>query len=140
MTTSTNDHKTTEELVAIFMDRLGQHDSEGIGQLFAEEIDWYVPGDEALPWTGRRDKRQHVSEYFQSMWPVFVPGHSTATVENVMIDGDHAVVFSTFNHTVAKNGKRLNTPAALHLTFAAGQIVTMHLYEDTLAVHQAFND
>jgi ketosteroid isomerase-like protein len=42
--------------------------------------------------------------------------------------------------TAAKNGKRLNTPAAMHLTIANGQIVRMHLYEDTLAVHEAFRD
>jgi len=28
----------------------------------------------------------------------------------------------------------------LHLTTANGQIVRMHLYEDTLAVHEAFKD
>jgi len=61
-------------------------------------------------------------------------------VDKVVIDGDDAVLFSSFSHTVAKNGKRLNTPAALHLTIANGQIVRMHLYEDTLAVHEALSD
>jgi uncharacterized protein len=140
VTNSTKDHKTTEELVAAFMDLLGKQDAEGIGDLFAVKIDWYVPGDEALPWTGTRDRREHVPEYFHSLWPAFVPGESTASVEKVLIDGDDAVVFLGFSHTVAKNGKRLQTPAALHLTFAHGQIAGMHLYEDTLAVHQAFND
>jgi uncharacterized protein len=41
---------------------------------------------------------------------------------------------------VARNGKRLSTPAAMRLTIANGQIVRMHLYEDTLAVHEAFTD
>jgi ketosteroid isomerase-like protein len=102
--------KTTEEIVAGFVGRLGEGDAEGIGKLFADEIDWYVPGQ------------------------------STATADKVVIDGDDAVVFSTFSHTVIKNGKRLNNPAALHLTIANGQIVRMHLYEDTLAVHEAFKD
>jgi ketosteroid isomerase-like protein len=74
------------------------------------------------------------------MWPAFVPGQSTATVDKVVISGDDAVVFSSFSHTVAKNGKRLDTPAAMHLTTANGQIVRMHLYEDTLAVHEAFRE
>ena len=140
MTKSTKNQKTTGELLAIFMDRLGQQDAEGIGELFADEIDWYVPGSATLPWTGRRSRREHVAEYFAAMWPAFAPGQSSATVDKVVIDGDEAVVFSRFTHTVARNGKRLNTPAALHLTIADGQIVRMHLYEDTLAVHKAFTD
>jgi hypothetical protein len=93
-----------------------------------------------LPWTGSRSRREQVAEYFRTMWPAYVPGQSTATVDKVVIDGDDAVVFSIFNHTVIKNGRRLNNPAALHLTIANGQIVRMHLYEDTLAVHEAFKD
>jgi len=132
--------KTTEELVASFMNRLGERDAEGIGELFADEIDWYVPGSEALPWTGSRSRREQVAEYFRALWSAFVAGQSTATVGKVVIGGDDAVVFVSFSHTVAKNGRRLQTPAALHLTIANGQIVRMHLYEDTLAVHEAFGD
>jgi ketosteroid isomerase-like protein len=140
VTSPAKNQKTTEELIASFMDRLGEQDAGGIGELFADEIDWYVPGSEALPWTGSRSRREHVAEYFRTMWPAYVPGQSTATVDKVVISGDDAVVFSRFSHTVAKNGKRLDNPAALHLTFADGQIVRMRLYEDTLAVHEAFDD
>jgi ketosteroid isomerase-like protein len=140
VTRPTKSQKATEELVAGFMDRLGEQDAEGIGKLFADEIDWYVPGSEALPWTGSRSRREHVAEYFGAMWPAFVPGESTATVDKVVIDGDDAVIFSSFSHTVARNGKRLHTPAAMHLTIANGQIVRMHLYEDTLAVREALKD
>jgi ketosteroid isomerase-like protein len=140
VTSSTRDQKTTEDLMARFMDLLGKQDAEGIGELFADEMDWYVPGSEALPWTGSRSRREQVADYFRTMWPAFVPGESAATIDKVVIDGDDAVVFSSFSHTVTRNGKRLNTPAAMHLTMANGQIVRMHLYEDTLAVYEAFQD
>ena len=140
MTSSTNDQKTTETVVDSFMNRLGERDAEGIGELFADEIDWYVPGSAALPWTGSRSRREDVADYFRTLWPAFVPGQSTATVDKLVIDGDDAVVFSSFSHVVAKNGKRLNTPAALHLTIGNGLIVRMHLYEDTFVVHHALSD
>ena len=140
MTSSPENRKTTEGLIASFMERLGEQDAEGIGELFADEIDWYVPGSDALPWTGPRSRREHVAEYFRTMWPAFVPGQTTATLDKIVIDGDDAVVFSSFTHTVARNGKKLKTPAVMHLTVANGKIVRMHLYEDTLAVHEAFTD
>jgi ketosteroid isomerase-like protein len=101
---------------------------------------WYVPGSEALPSTSSRPRREQVAQDLRTMWPVDVLGRSTATMDKVVIDGDDAVVVSTFSHTVIKNGRRLNNPAALHLTIANGQIVRMHLYEDTLAAHEAFKD
>jgi ketosteroid isomerase-like protein len=140
MTGSTNHEKTTEERVASFMDRLGEQDAEGIGELFADDIDWFVSGSQSLPWTGARSRREEVAEYFHAMWPAFVSGQSSGTLEKVVIGGDDAVVFVTFTHTVSRNGKKFTTPAALHLTVAKGLIVRMHLYEDTLAVYEAFKD
>jgi uncharacterized protein len=140
MTDSTKNQKATEKRVANFLDRLGARDAEGIGELFADDIDWFVSGSQSLPWTGARSRRKEVAEYFNTMWPAFVSGQSTVALETVVIDGGDAVIFVTFGHTVAKNGKRFTTPAALHLTVEKGQIMRMHLYEDTLAVYDAFSD
>jgi len=140
MTSPANPQQTVEEVVASFLQRLAKQDADGIGELFADQIDWNVPGSKELPWTGPRSRREHVAEYFRTMWPWFVPGQSTADLEKMVISGDDAVLLADFTHTVAKNGKRLHTPVALHLTITNGQIVRMHLYEDTLAVHEATKD
>jgi hypothetical protein len=34
-----------------FMNCLGARDKVGLQELFAADIDWYVPGAEQLPWT-----------------------------------------------------------------------------------------
>ncbi|GAA4827042.1 hypothetical protein [Streptomyces ziwulingensis] len=49
------------------MERLGKQDPNGIQELFAEEIDWYVPGSDTLSWTGRRTRREEVAPYFSTM-------------------------------------------------------------------------
>ncbi|MET7749769.1 nuclear transport factor 2 family protein [Micromonospora sp. NPDC005367] len=129
----------TESLINQFLERLASQDAEGLGELFAEEIDWYVPGGEELPWTGRRSRREHVAQYFLTMWPAFVAGESTADLGRTVIDGRDAVVFSRFSHTVAATGKRFETPVAMHFTISDdGRIERMHLYEDTLTVSDAF--
>jgi hypothetical protein len=47
--------------MATFLNRLGEQDAEEIGELFADQIDWFVPGSRALPWTGSRSRREQVA-------------------------------------------------------------------------------
>jgi ketosteroid isomerase-like protein len=129
---------STESIVTAFLDRLGAQDAEGIGALFADQVDWYVPGHDALPWTGARSRSEDVPEYFRTMWPRFVPGASEVSLDKVLIDGDSAAIFATFEHTVAENGNRFRTPVAMRLDVSDDQIVRMHLFEDTGAVSDAF--
>jgi hypothetical protein len=44
VTSSAENQTTTEKVVARFLDRLGEQDADGIGELFADQIDWFVPG------------------------------------------------------------------------------------------------
>jgi ketosteroid isomerase-like protein len=131
---------TTTEIVNTFLQRLGAGDADGVGELFAEEIDWYVPGHDDLPWTGRRSRRAHVPEYFLTLWTQLEPGKSTGTMEKILIDGNNAAVFSTFEHTSAKTGRSFTNPMAMLLEVSDGKIVKMHLYEDTAMVKDAFLD
>jgi hypothetical protein len=129
---------STTDVVNTFLERLGHGDAEGVGELFAEEIDWYVPGHEQLPWTGRRSRRADVPEYLVTMWGHFEPGASSAELDHIVVDGDDAVVFSTFQHTVKANGRTFSTPVAMRLRVDDSSIVKMHLFEDTAVVAGAF--
>ncbi|MFG2535810.1 nuclear transport factor 2 family protein [Streptomyces sp. NPDC048511] len=122
-----------------FVERLGRQDPEGIQELFAEEIDWYVPGSDALPWTGRRTRREEVAPYFTTMWPHFVHGRSKVLLERVIVDGGDVVLSAVWTHTVLATGKEFTTPAVIHLMVEDNRIVRMHLYEDTLTVDEAFH-
>jgi ketosteroid isomerase-like protein len=108
--------------------------------LFADEIDWYVGGNSALPWTGSRSRRSDVAAYFRTMWPHFETGKSTASLSQVIYAGDDAVVLATFAHTAASTGRRFATPVAMHIRASEGRVTRFHLYEDTWAVSQAFFD
>jgi ketosteroid isomerase-like protein len=129
---------STEEIVGSFLERLGAQDADGVADLFGEEIDWYVPGHDDIPWSGARSRREHVPEYLHTMWPAFAPGESTAEIHKVLVDGDDAVVFATFAHTFSHNGRRFETPVAIRLSIADGKIVRMHMFEDTAKVSAAY--
>ncbi|MEU4898282.1 nuclear transport factor 2 family protein [Streptomyces sp. NPDC044780] len=133
------DAQTSRMVAEKFVERLGRQDAEGIQELFAEEIDWYVPGSDALSWTGRRTRREEVAPYFTTMWPHFVHGRSKVVLERVIVDGGEVVLLAVWTHTVVATGKEFTTPAAIHLTVEDNRIVRMHLYEDTLTVQEAFN-
>ncbi|NKZ00405.1 nuclear transport factor 2 family protein [Nocardiopsis alborubida] len=136
MATDTQTSRTAAER---FVERLGRQDPDGIQELFAEEIDWYVPGSDAFPWTGRRTRREEVAPYFTAMWPHFAPGESKVVLERVIVDGGDVVLLASWTHTVVATGKEFTTPAAVHLRVEDERIVRMHLYEDTRTVGEAFD-
>lgn len=133
------DTQTSRTVAEQFLERLGGQDSHGIQELFSEEIDWHVPGSDALPWTGRRTRREEVAPYFTTMWPHFAHGRSEVVMERVIVDGGDVVLLAVFTHTTAASGKEFTTPVAMHLEIEDGRIVRMHLYEDTLTVAEAFD-
>lgn len=133
------DAQTSRTVVEKFLERLGSQDPDGIQELFSEEIDWQVPGSDALPWTGRRTRREEVAPYFTTMWSHFAHGRSKVVLERVVVDGGDVVLLAVFTHTVVASGKEFTTPVAMHLVVEGGRIVRMHLYEDTLTVAEAFN-
>jgi uncharacterized protein len=128
----------TKNLITAFLERLTAADADGMSDLFAEQIDWFVPGSIDLPWTGRRFKSGDVAVYFKTMWPHFVAGKSETVLEKILIKNDDAVVFAKFTHFAKNTGRGYETEVALHFTVQHEKIVRMHLYEDTLAVSQSF--
>lgn len=130
---------TTTETTTAFLERLGAQDAEGLGELFAESIDWFVPGTPAItPWAGRRTSRSDVPDYFHALWAALEPGKSVVAVDGLVVDGDEAVVFAVFDHVAAPTGRPFHTDVAMRLTVTDGKITRMHLFEDTAATAAAF--
>ncbi|MEO6315251.1 MAG: nuclear transport factor 2 family protein [Chitinophagaceae bacterium] len=132
------DEAITRQLVTDFLQRLSIQDADGLQDLFADEIDWYVPGNPALPWTGVRSVRTAVAAYFRKLWQLLAPGKSIVTPGSIVIQDEAAVVFASFTHTVAATGTVFHNPVALHITIAGNRIYKLHLYEDTWVVSNAF--
>lgn len=117
---------------------IGAHDLDGLAALFAEEVDWFVPGSSALPWTGRRTHGSQAADFFAVMWPYYLADRSTAEIHEIMSDGSSAVVLGSFSHVVRDTGRAFTTPVALHIKVEGGKITHLQLYEDTLLITQSF--
>jgi uncharacterized protein len=133
-TTTETTRATLQELVS----RLGRFEPNGVAELFAETVDWDVPGDERVPWTGARSRRDEVSAYFTTLWSVCDTTQTDNTVSQVLVDGADAVVFGVFSQTIRATGARFSTPVAVHVTVADGLITRLRIYEDSYAVSRAF--
>jgi ketosteroid isomerase-like protein len=131
-----NDART---VAARLLQCIGGKDLEGMKELFAEEIDWFVPGSSALPWTGRRTKGSQATEFFAVMWPYYVEGKSAAKIDDIVSDGSNVFITGTFSHVIAQSGKSFETPITLHLKVGNGKINYLRLYEDTLLISQSFD-
>lgn len=67
-----------------------------------------------------------------------MPGEAATQVEHILVDGNDAVVLGEIRQTARSTGRAYRARFALHLTVEAGLITRHHVYEDSLAVAQAF--
>jgi uncharacterized protein len=67
-----------------------------------------------------------------------VPEQAATEVERVLIDGNDVVVLGEIRQTARSTGRAYRARFAMHLTFEDGLVTRHHVYEDSLAVAQAF--
>ena len=135
-----NAPKDARSVATRLLECIGAHDLEGMRDLFADEIDWFVPGSSALPWTGGRTQGTQAADFFAVMWSYYVAGKSSADVQDIISDDRNVVIVGTFSHVIERSGRSFTTPVALHLKVENGKIRHLQLYEDTLLIAQAFGE
>ncbi len=70
---------SSQALLDEYLSRLGILQPEPIVDLFADAVDFYVPGSPDLPWPGRRHSRTEIVEFFRRL-------AENLTIENFRID------------------------------------------------------
>lgn len=131
---------TTREVVERFFGLLGAGDPDAVVPVFADDIDWYVPGSPSLPWTGHRSKGAEVTDYLRTLGDNIVPERNVDQVDALLVDGEHAVMLGRFTRVAKSTGRTYEMPVAMHFRVENDRIVQLHLYEDTLKVFQAYTD
>lgn len=138
MTTTLSTRALTERL----LERIAEGDPERIAELHAEQVDWLVNWPETehhrleTPWIRPRSTRADIADLNRQLGTHHVPGE--AKVETILVDGDDAVIMGEFHHTAKPTGRAYRSRFVLHVTFEDGLVVRNHVYEDSLAIAQAF--
>lgn len=130
----------TRQVVEGLLERFATGSPQEIADAFVPEaIDWYVPGAERFPWTGRRSTRADVVAYVELLAGLFTTGRDDIAVHRLLTDGDDATVIGAISRTLVESGRTCVSPMVMHLTVRGGAIARLHLYEDTLVVATAFD-
>jgi ketosteroid isomerase-like protein len=135
---------STRTVVQELLRRIGEGDPERIAELYAEPCDWKLDwpeaehGRAATPWIRHRATRADAAAHYREITEHHVPEEVATEVERVLVDGNEAVVLGEIRQTARPTGRAYRSRFALHLTVEGGLVTRHHVYEDSLAVAQAF--
>jgi ketosteroid isomerase-like protein len=125
--------EATRTVVDAFFRRMAARDPDAIAALFAEQIDWYIPGHEALaPWLGRRRTRQDVADFFRQLNENVEP--LRVELRRTLVEGDTAIATGEFASRMRRTSKVVESPFFIEITVRDGQITRYRLLEDSFAV------
>lgn len=140
--TASTDH--TCRLVEELLCRIAEGEPARIAELFAERCDWKLDwpeterGKTVVPWIRHRSSRSEIAEHYSQIAQHHVPEHVDTVIERVLVDGEDAVVLGVIGQTPRTTGIPYRARFALHPTFEGGLVTRHHIYEDSLAVADAF--
>jgi uncharacterized protein len=121
--------------------RIFAHLESGSGDRFfdhvADAVDWTVEGTHPLAgrYRSKADFRAHTFARLNKI----LPGGTQLHVQNVLTDGDCAVV-ELRSHAVALNGMRFDNRYCWVMRFAGESIVEVRAYLDSALVQKLIDD
>lgn len=116
-----------------FLQALSTRNLEAIVSLFAEKVDWYIPGNETVaPWVGRRSTKQEIKAFFQLLWDNTEP--VSANVDHIFTDDNQTVITGSFSTLMLQTNKICDSLFFIHFTVTDNLITRYRLLEDSDAV------
>ncbi|MEU2673683.1 nuclear transport factor 2 family protein [Streptomyces sp. NPDC007164] len=127
----------TRATVQKFLELRLAGDTEALTALFADEVDWLLAENPAVPWIRPRSTAAECASQFAELTDHTVPEDARASIDTFLVDGTDAVLLGHLAGTVRATGKSFEGPFALRLTAEGGRITRLHLYENSLSISQA---
>jgi ketosteroid isomerase-like protein len=126
------------EIAVKYFTALGQRNLKNAVVLLADELDWFIPGNEKVaPWLGQRTTRAEVESFFSLLWQ---KTEAISGVINHMATDDNVVIVSgRFETRMLETGKILDSLFFAEITVVAGLIVKYRLLEDSFGLVQALS-
>ncbi|MFC5181643.1 nuclear transport factor 2 family protein [Actinomadura harenae] len=135
---------TTRTTVEDLLGRIAEGDPAHLAALFADDCDWKLNWPDAehgraeTPWIRHRTTPAEAAAHFAEIAAHHVPEKNETRIDRILVDGDDAVLLGVIRQVARTTDRPYTSRLALHVTVRDGRITRYHVYEDSLAVAQAF--
>ncbi len=124
------------KVVQSFLDFLTERNLEKLTNLFSENVDWFIPGDESkAEWLGRRNSKRDVSDFYELLWKNTEP--ISAKIDNIFTEKENAVITGEFSTKMLATNKVVDSLFCIQMIIKTNKIVKYRLLEDSLAVSKS---
>ncbi|KAF1022274.1 MAG: hypothetical protein GAK30_01245 [Paracidovorax wautersii] len=128
-----------EGVAAFWADPSAPQALASILALFAEDVDWDIPGDlSVVPWIGPRRSREAVGDFFRQLALHIEPQQFEAN--RIVADDETVVVLGHLVSKVKRTGRLITSSFAFDFIVRNGRIARYRMFEDSHAVAQATRD
>lgn len=126
---------STEEIVKGYYDIQFGRKEGNIIDLFADQIDWDLPGNQdKFPWVGRRSNKTQVQAFFTELQENIES--EIFDIESIAVNGEYATVVGNLRSKILKYNKSFSTEFVVIFKVVAGKIVKYHFLEDSYKLNQ----
>lgn len=128
----------TQIVVQQFLQFLSERNLDDLVELFADDVDWDIPGDlEKAAWLGKRSGKNDVREFYELLWINTEP--LSAEIEKLLFEENYAAIIGNFETKMLQTGKIVQSFFCIQITLENDLIKKYRLFEDSYAVSQALS-
>lgn len=130
-------HQTRDVIEEFYNLQFGRKKGN-IVELFADDVDWDLPGNkDKFPWTGKRQAKKEIEQFFQELY------HNVASesfdIDFISVEGENATVVGQLSSKILKYSKVFNTEFVVIFKVINGKIVKYHFLEDSYKLNEEMN-
>lgn len=125
----------TKKVIVNFYDILLNKKSGEITDLFAENVDWDLPGNnEKFPWVGKRKNKREIAEFFRLLSEKVKP--EMFNIDFIAINGENATVVGNLASRILQYDKVFNSEFVAIFKVRDGKIIKYHFLEDSYKLNE----
>lgn len=113
---------STRLVVENFLYYMQKRDLKNLVSLFADEVEWQIPGNTAdIKWLGKRNFKSEVQNFFISLWSATEP--LSAEVSKIFVDNFDVVIIGSFNTRMIETNKTVSSIFFIHFFSIKGKLL-----------------
>jgi ketosteroid isomerase-like protein len=130
-----NSVPSTRDVVEEFYDLQFGRKEGNIVDLFADYVDWDLPGNkDKFPWTGKRETREEIEAFFYELYNNIQS--ESFTIDFISVEGENAAVAGQLSSRILKYDKVFSTEFVVIFKVISGKIVKYHFLEDSYKLNE----